>query len=327
MAKACRICGNVENNAEHIAYEMMFGTRDRFEYLECSACGTLQLLNVPDLRAYYPRSYYSLEANDNFPVFRSFRSRLAAPRIAKYFLTGRGAVGGYLARTRPFIAGKFPLWLREFPGSLSLNSSILDFGSGNGGLLRLLSEFGFRKLTGADAFIENDLQYAGVRIFKCSLGEIEAKFDIVMLHHAFEHLPDPRESLRQLYRLTNENATVLIRIPIVSYAWEKYGVNWVQLDPPRHLFLYTEKAFRMLVEDCGFAVVKVVYDSEAFQFHGSEQYAMGIPMNDPQTFRGAGESAIFTQRQHDEWKRQAAELNAAGRGDQACFYLKKKVTS
>ena len=43
----CAICGNQPNNTIHIAREMMFGLRDAFRYLECAACGCVQLLDVP----------------------------------------------------------------------------------------------------------------------------------------------------------------------------------------------------------------------------------------------------------------------------------------
>ena len=189
--------------------------------------------------------------------------------------------------------------------------------------MRTLSAFGFKNLTGADPFIERDLHFPGVNIYRKSFAELDGIFDLIMLHHSFEHLPDPQEALRQIHRLLAVNGIVLIRIPVVNYAWERYGVNWVQLDPPRHLFLFTERAFRMVAEKAGFAVAKVVYDSGAFQFHGSEQYAMDIPMNDPRSFRGADDASIFTQGQIDDWTRMAAELNDQGRGDQACFYLKR----
>jgi hypothetical protein len=109
----------------------------------------------------------------------------------------------------------------------------------------------------------------------------------------------------------------------VNFAWEKYGVNWVQLDPPRHIFLYTERAFRDLAERAGFIVERVVYDSETFQFFGSEQYIKDIPLTDPRSYRGVISESIFTQSQIDEWEALAAKLNAEGRGDQACFYLTK----
>ncbi|MGH2855114.1 MAG: hypothetical protein ACRDLF_13090, partial [Solirubrobacteraceae bacterium] len=60
-APTCAICANAAGNRVFGAREMMFGLRERFEYLECGECGCLQLLDVPeDLARFYPESYYSL---------------------------------------------------------------------------------------------------------------------------------------------------------------------------------------------------------------------------------------------------------------------------
>ena len=324
MPEPCPICGNTENNKTHSAREMMCGTRDRFDYEECSSCGTVRLLDVPDLQAYYPSEYYSFRTDKPHP-FPSLKERIAARFIGRYLATGRGRLGAYLSRKYPSIASKFPDWLRRLASPSRLESSVLDYGCGTGDLLRTLSGFGFQDLTGADPFIARDLRFPGVNIYKRSFEGLKGKFDLVMLHHSFEHLPDPEGSLVQIKRLLAADGMVLIRIPVANYAWERYGVNWVQLDPPRHLFLFTERAFKMLAERAGFTITSVVYDSEAFQFHGSEQYAMDIPMNDPRTFRGANDSSIFTQKQFDDWITLAARLNVEGRGDQACFYLKRDV--
>ena len=38
----------------------MLGTRDEFDYLECSHCGALSLMTPPeDFTRYYPADYYS----------------------------------------------------------------------------------------------------------------------------------------------------------------------------------------------------------------------------------------------------------------------------
>ena len=58
----CQICGNRLGNREHTAREMVFGTREEFTYIECAACGCVQLLDVPDeLARFYPGDYYSYE--------------------------------------------------------------------------------------------------------------------------------------------------------------------------------------------------------------------------------------------------------------------------
>lgn len=303
----------------------MFGTRDGFEYLECGACGTLQITEIPDLRKYYPATYYSLEQTEDFQVALTLKQRIEARLIARHMMGPNTMLGGYITRKKQWMADHFPASLRGKTPGLNFRSHILDFGCGNGYLLNTLRQFGFRNLTGADAFIDSDIIYPNdVKIYRRSLSELEPLFDLIMLHHSFEHLPDPLESLMEIKRLLADSGTCLIRIPLVNYAWEKYGVNWVQLDPPRHLFLYTERSFRNLADMAGFTVEKVIYDSEAFQFWGSEQYVRDISLNDERAYKGAISESIFTEEQLDEWQRKAEELNRQSKGDQACFYLRKK---
>ncbi len=326
MDDACRICGNTEKNRSHTAREMMLGTRDEFTYIECGRCGTLQIAEVPDLGPYYPKEYYSF-AEDQDSYFTSKLSRRIAARfVGDYFVNGRNPIGKYLSQKDLGFVFFFPESLRDPILKISFRSKILDFGCGQGKLLKYLYHYGFRDLTGADAFIESDIDYKnGIRIFKKSLSELEPFFDIVMLNHSFEHLPDPRSALSQIRRLLPADGWCLIRIPVVSYAWERYGVNWFQLDAPRHLFLYTEWSFRALVAEEGFEVAKVAYDSEVYQFYISEQYERDISMRDERAFSGDFSKSIFTPEQFREWERQAKILNSESRGDQACFYLRKTV--
>ena len=323
MVLNCRICGNDQGNRTHRAREMMFGTRDEFEYVECARCGTVQIASIPELSPYYPAEYYSLDQSRRPEIERSWRRRAAAHFLGKHLLGGRTLIGRYVDKRRPQLRGHFPSSLVDPILDLDLNSSILDVGCGSGQLLRTLHAFGFRNLAGTDAFIERDFTVHGrIAVRKLSIDQLDGRFDLVMLHHSFEHLPEATNSLSKLKDLLKPYGTLLIRMPVVAYAWEQYGINWVQLDAPRHLHLFTEQGFRMIAGQLGFDLLKVVYDSHAFQFFGSEQYKMDIPMNDATSFAGASESSIFSQDQIDEWSRLSEKLNTASRGDQACFYLR-----
>lgn len=324
MESECRICGNDKNNRIHTAREMMFGTRETFDYLECGACGTIQIVEIPDLRRHYPENYYSLTSDEKLYIETHLRRRIAARLAGNYFMKGKNRLGKYLAEKKEWLRFNFAHSLREPLLGIDFQSRILDFGCGDGKLLRNLYFYGFRNLTGADAFIEKDIFYPnGIEIYKRRLDEIDGEFDLIMLHHSFEHLPDPLETLREIHRLLADEKFCLIRIPVANYAWEKYGVNWVQLDAPRHLFLYTEKSLQILAEKAGFKVEKIIYDSEEFQFWASEYYAKDIAMNDPNWFNLDFEKSLFTKEQFDVWKAEAEKLNREKRGDQACFYLRK----
>lgn len=301
----------------------MFGTRDPFVYLECGECGTVQITEVPDLAPYYPDNYLSFDSD--VPTAKTVVHRWASRIAGKYLLRGKGMLGKFLVENKPRFKELYPAYLRDFPLGLDFDSRILDFGCGVGNLLQTLHSFGFKNLAGADAFIEKDIFYpTGVNIYKRCLEQIEPAFELVMLHHSFEHFPDPFESLQQIHRLVENGGVVLIRIPMANYAWQKYGVDWVQLDAPRHLFLYTEKSFRYLAEKAGFKFEHVTYDSGSFQFWGSEQYTRDIPLTDPRSYWTDKSSELFTDSQIKEWEEEAEKLNASGEGDMACFYLRKR---
>ena len=241
--------------------------------------------------------------------------------MAKHYLTGNN---------NPF--GKFLLKIFD-PGFLekikktnvSFDSKILDVGSGNGLRLVGLARNGFTNITGIDPFIEEDIFYDnGIKIFKKNIFELEGKFDMIMLNHALEHMEEPLTVMNEINRLLNPGGTALIRIPIAnSYSWRKYGVNWVALDPPRHLFLHTPKSIKILADKSGFELTSIMYDSTAYQFWGSEQYLKDIPMRDERSYYENSQNSIFTKDQIEQYEIKAKELNAKGEGDAACFYLKK----
>jgi SAM-dependent methyltransferase len=306
----CRVCNNSRDNSAVTAREMMFGTREQFRYFSCAQCGCLQIAEIPaDLARHYPDSYYSyseVSAKDA-PYWERLllRARLRAMLGEKETLIGR------IASARRPGPENVKTWFRT--AGIRSGDSILDVGCGQGSLLVRLHREGFRRLTGVDPFIQHDLRYpGGVQVLKRDLAELEGSFDFVMSHHSFEHMPDPLGALKDVRRLLKRDRFTLVRIPVVAAAWEEYGIDWVQLDAPRHLYLHTERSMALLAEMAGFEIRHVVYDSWEFQFWGSEQYRMDIPLR---------ESHQFTASQLSEFRARATELNQAGRGDQACFFL------
>jgi SAM-dependent methyltransferase len=203
---------------------------------------------------------------------------------------------------------------------------ILDVGCGSGKLLLRLKKKGFSNLTGIDPFIHEDIFYQnGVNILKKEIKDVEGQFDFIMLHHSLEHMSNPLETFENLYRILKPDRFALIRTPVASsYAWKKYGANWVQLDAPRHLFLHTVKSMQILADKVGFEIHDIIFDSTEFQFLGSEQYMRDIPLKDIRSYKTKSNESIFSEEEVRHFKEKAAELNKNGEGDQACFYLYKK---
>ena len=80
---------------------------------------------------------------------------------------------------------------------------------------------------------------------------------------------------------------------------------------------------KMLADNVGLDLYKVVYDSTSFQFWGSEQYERGIPLKDKRSYLISIDNSIFSKNDILSYERRAKELNKHEQGDQAIFYLRK----
>jgi SAM-dependent methyltransferase len=321
LADACRVCGNTEGNRSFFPKEMMFGWREEFEYLECARCGCLQIARIPaDLAKYYPSDgYYSYKA----PKQKRDPGWLLALRHlrTRYLLGEFSFVGMLLAK-----ASKPQEHFDWLSGRATLDSRILDVGCGAGGLLLKLQREGFRSLLGADPFIQADIDYGnGVKILKRGVDELEGQYDFIMLHHSFEHMPDPAASLKSLSSRLAPGGTLLLRIPVADcWARRHYGLDWMAWDAPRHLYLHTRKSMELLAAGAGMEIAGVAHDSSGQQISSSELYIRGVPYVEHGKYRPGGRPDAFTQEEWDSFQARAAELNRQGEGDTACFYLKRR---
>lgn len=317
----CKICANEDANRRFEPREMMLGTRERFTYFQCAACECLQIASFPtDMARYYPSTYYSL-AQAPVELYRSPIKRLVKKWRDEHALTGSGILGSWLSRKFPNDALQS---LSHVPG-LEKTARVLDVGCGSGALLYSLKENGFENVLGVDAYLEHDVAYPnGLRVLQRELGHVQGEWDLIMFHHAFEHVTDPLATLHHAAKLLSPGGMCLLRIPTVSsFAWEHYGVNWVQLDAPRHFFLHSVKSVNLLAQQAGLRVEAMVYDSTAFQFWGSEQYAQDIPLTSERSYAFNPSASPFSAAEIKSFETRAEELNREQRGDSAAFYLMK----
>lgn len=310
------------NNTSLLAREMMFGTREEFAYFQCASCECLQIETVPaNIAAHYPANYYSFSSSE--PKGEpDWRRRLKARVLSRALHDGNGGmVGRWLS---PFFSlpTEIRVWL-EATG-VRQHSRVLDVGCGRGHLLRELAGWGFTSLTGADPFIAGNLSYGdGVKVLRKALTEVEGEFDCIMMHHSLEHMADQHAVLAAARRLLTPGGCALVRIPLCSSAvFREYGANWVQLDAPRHFFLHSRQSMELLARAEGFSIERVLYDSTAFQFWGSEQTRRGIAVRAPDSYAENPKASPFSREQIQAFGARAERLNADGDGDQACFVLR-----
>jgi predicted TPR repeat methyltransferase len=231
----------------------------------------------------------------------------------------RGLLGRLLHAAMPRLDIRFLSRVGTGP-----ETRILDVGCGSGKLLRTLHSIGYRQLTGIDPFVADDIEIGpGARILKSTIETFEQPQDLIMFNHSLEHVPDQEGTLRRAARLLADGGAITVSIPVVSSeAWRTYGVDWVQLDAPRHLYLHSARSIELVARRTGLRVVEVFQDSNAFQFWGSEQCRRGIALNAPNSYLVDPARSVFSREDIARFRREAQRVNAAGCGDQATFILR-----
>lgn len=315
----CRICGSKEVDS-FMAREMMFGTKDQFEYFQCQECRTIQIAQIPEnMSIYYPDNYNAYEKKTIIRDY--FLKRVLKKYMANSYLTNnQNWLSSYLMRKNGVGFLRNLLY-----ANIDFNAQILDVGCGIGHRLIGLNKYGFKNLVGIEPFIRNDIIYSnGVKIYKRTIFEHKGQYDFIMLNHVFEHVEAPFLVFEAILRLLKEGGIIHLSMPVAdSFAWRKYKENWVALDPPRHLHIFSEKGLGKLVGKYGYHISKVIYDSSSYQFWGSEQFVKGIPLRAENSYYESKENSIFNDYEIGEFEKQAKACNDRGEGDTACFVIRK----
>jgi SAM-dependent methyltransferase len=312
---SCRICRNATGNRDFPARVMMLGLRDRFDYLECGRCGALQIREVPaDLSRYYAPPYYSFQpARPAPPVKRWLRRRLASHALGRL-----DPLGALMTRL-----GAGAALLRGFrTAGVDRTARVLDVGAGAGQTLFMFRDYGFRDLSGVDPYLDTDVSYDnGVTVRRAGLEDVDGRYDLIMFHHSFEHVPDPAATLAAARDRLAPGGRILIRMPVAAESWRVYGPDWVELDAPRHLHVHTLASTRALAGRTGLELERVHHEAYDLELWGSEQYRRGIPLTDPRSHWAGGRGEVFDRREMRVFAARARELARSGEAGRAAFWL------
>jgi SAM-dependent methyltransferase len=297
----CEVCENTDFEV-FPAKEKMYGLNDSFQYRECMSCESLFLNDIPkDLSKYYPTDYYA---------FRGYRKSSSFLKLLKKlrFLAFKNG----LSISPP----DYFEWLSR--SNVDTNSKIADIGCGNGQLLAELSYCGFNSLHGYDPFIDSKDISEGFSLKKLDFFEIKEKYDLIMFHHSFEHIPSPIKVFSKLIEISNSGTEVIIRVPVTDgKVWKDERENWFQLDAPRHLFIPSVSSMKILAQKFDFELFNVSFDSLGSQFWGTELYKRG------KDFISSDIQKEFSKAELINFEKLAIDYNVKNIGDQACFYLRK----
>ena len=216
----CPVCAAAECRRAFVGQDPLSG--EPFDVVRCTACGMAYVNPQPSgaaLSGYYTRKYYGAR----HPFFKDFFMSLRAAKL----------------------------------GAPPAGARVLDVGCGRADFLLACRSRGW-----AVAGVEQD--ESPVMALREELGidikspeHLEdfatAAFDAVTLWHVLEHLPNPRDVLRQAHRMLNGGGRLVIEVPNFG-GWQARlgGEIWYHLDVPRHLLHFERSSLARLLDETGF---------------------------------------------------------------------------
>lgn len=151
------------------------------------------------------------------------------------------------------------------------NVNVLDFGCGNGNLMKHLLSIGVTNVIGYD-MDPNACSCAiaeGLNAYS-DLEKIEANglYNYIFLNHVIEHLSDPADTIRFLSTHLKPGGKIIIRTPnSKSFLAGFFGEMWRGWETPRHLHVFNVKSIRKLIEGIsGVTITKL--ETSNYMFSG-----------------------------------------------------------
>jgi SAM-dependent methyltransferase len=141
--------------------------------------------------------------------------------------------------------------------------SIYDVGAGIGLFLTYFKELNW-KIDG-DELSKSAVKYASSNFDIslrngdfCSLNIPKNKYSVITFNSSLEHLHDPKKALLKANTMLKGGGLVVITVPnIESFGFYIFKKDWLPLHPPKHLYHFSPKTLKRLLNNCGFKVSSV----------------------------------------------------------------------
>lgn len=304
-APDCPFCGGRGEMLHEGLRDRYFGAPGRWSYLRCYACGHVWLQPRPEpseVAKLYPSYWDDYGAAFGQPM----RSADAAPGSAYH--TGRAMLValGYrsaMRSRRDVWLGKMLLAaapLREIAEGevLSLHGPargrLLDVGCGDGAFLAQMRSLGWEVegLESDPAAVRIARTRRGLAVTEATIGGArlpEESYDAITMSHVIEHLWEPVQDLASVSAWLKPAGTLVLRTPNVdSLGHRRFQEDWMPLEPPRHIHLFTTRTLRVCVERAGLRVVDL---------HTSARIAQGI-FDSSRAIQDPGQPAVNGRIRH-----------------------------
>lgn len=150
------------------------------------------------------------------------------------------------------LSGKLNAW--KFQPYLNAEDRVLDFGCGGGWLL---SELEATKKFGIELnpVARSCCEILGIKAFP-SIEDLpkDIQFDVIISHHAIEHVPYPIEALRELRGKLKAGGRLVVVLPIDDWRNQR---DYSAKDIDHHLHTWSPRLFANTLFEAGFRAEKI----------------------------------------------------------------------
>jgi SAM-dependent methyltransferase len=220
--------------------DRLYRTTDKvFSVVACAGCRLVRLHPWPtpeELQTYYPENYWFSPQQD------------ATTRAEEAY--------------RRFVLRDHVNFAVRALESSSEKGPVLDVGCGGGLFLHMLKERGY-SVAGLDFSVDAAAvawKVQGVPVVCADFARAplaEESCAAVTMYHVVEHLYDPAAYLDAAMRVLKPDGRLIVQVPNAS-SWQSLllGENWSGADVPRHLINFRASDLEVLLDNCGFEVVR-----------------------------------------------------------------------
>lgn len=152
-----------------------------------------------------------------------------------------GIIGGQLNKF------KFEKYIENY------DITLMDFGCGGG---FLLDNFNVKDKIGFDInpYALDECNNKNIKTFNNLDNILDDSIDIIISNHAFEHIPDPYNILKILYKKLKINGKIIIVVPCEQP--NEISFNFNKNDFNKHLFNWTPMTLANLLDFSGFHILE-----------------------------------------------------------------------